>query len=184
MEKSNLVPFFRHDLDILFVGLNPAKGSNDNGHYFSVNQAFWNQLYDAELIKRPIDKLIADNIIFGSTSLNFNNWQYGITDLVTKYAESDSSKIAPTNDDCTKLLNDIQKFKPKTAILLHGKVLSNLCDYLGRTTPKANTGKLGQLIKNCKTEFYNIAFPHGNAISSVDKVIRYKELKKELLKLN
>ncbi len=32
MEKSKLVPFLRPNLDILFVGLNPAKGSSDNGH--------------------------------------------------------------------------------------------------------------------------------------------------------
>lgn len=182
MEESKLVPFLRPNLDILFIGLNPAKGSNDNGHYFSVNQAFWNQLYDAELINEPVNKLNADNIIFGSNHLNFNNWQYGITDLVTKFAESDSSKIDPTYDDCIKLFKDIEKFNPKTAIILHKKVLSNLFNCIDGTTPKANTGKLGQLIKNCKTEFFNIAFPHGNSITSADKVKRYNELKRELLK--
>jgi len=45
--KSNLVPFIRDNLDILFIGLNPAKGSSENRHYFSVKPAFWNQLYDA-----------------------------------------------------------------------------------------------------------------------------------------
>lgn len=41
--------------DILFVGLNPAKGSSDNLHYFSINQAFWNRLYDAGLIIARVD---------------------------------------------------------------------------------------------------------------------------------
>lgn len=63
MEKSKLVPFVRENLDILFVGLNPAKGSSYNCHYFSVNQAFWNQLYDAGLITARIDKASADGEI-------------------------------------------------------------------------------------------------------------------------
>ncbi|MFT6210117.1 MAG: hypothetical protein ACJATE_000723, partial [Bacteroidia bacterium] len=88
MEEARLIPFLRNDLDILFVGLNPAKGSNDNRHYFSVNQAFWNQLFEAELITQPVNKQIADDIVFGGNNLNFDNWEYGITDLVTEYAES------------------------------------------------------------------------------------------------
>lgn len=66
MEKSRLVPFVRYGLDILFVGLNPANGSDDHGHYFSVNQAFWNQLYKAGLITENVDKLCADDEIFGN----------------------------------------------------------------------------------------------------------------------
>jgi hypothetical protein len=171
-------------LDILFVGLNPAKGSNDNRHYFSVNQAFWNQLFEAELITQPVNKQIADDIVFGGNNLNFDNWEYGITDLVTEYAESDSRKIAPTSEHCRRLIIDVEKFKPKAVVLLHGKVISNLCTYIGKNIPKANTGQMGQLIENCKTEFFNIAFPHGNTISTVKKVARYLELKKELLKLD
>ncbi|MFT6210681.1 MAG: hypothetical protein ACJATE_001302 [Bacteroidia bacterium] len=79
---------------------------------------------------------------------------------------------------------DVEKFKPKAVVLLHGKVISNLCTYIGKNIPKANTGQMGQLIENCKTEFFNIAFPHGNTISTVKKVARYLELKKELLKLD
>jgi len=182
MEKSKLVPFLRPQLDILFIGLNPAKGSSDNGHYFSVNQAFWNQLLEAGLILKPIDKMVADNFIFGNNKYNFNEWNYGITDLVTTIAESDSSKIKPTYQDSANTISVIKKYKPLTAILLHGKVLSNICSYLDISTPKANTGKMGYLVKDCNTLFYNIAFPHGNSILSSDKVDRYKELKKELLK--
>jgi hypothetical protein len=71
MEQSSLVPFVRKNLDILFVGLNPAEGSSRNGHYFSVNQAFWNQLYEAGLITKFADKLNADNLIFGSNKYNY-----------------------------------------------------------------------------------------------------------------
>jgi len=183
MEKSKLVPFLRSDLDILFVGLNPAKGSSDNGHYFSVNQAFWNQLFQSGLILKQISKLVADNIVFGNNKYNFNEWNYGITDLVSAIAESDSSKIKPTFRDSIALIDELKKHKPKMAILLHGKVLSNLCDHLNIATPKANSGNMGQLVNDCSTIFFNIAFPHGNAINSNDKINRYKELKDDLVKM-
>lgn len=82
MKESRLKPFIHSGLDILFVGLNPARGSSQNGHYFSVNASFWNQLNEAGLITEFIDKGIADEIVFGSTCININEYQYGITDLV------------------------------------------------------------------------------------------------------
>jgi hypothetical protein len=103
MEQSTLIPFVRENLDILFVGLNPAKGSSCNCHYFSVNQSFWNQLYVSGLITCPIDKLEGDDMVFGGTSVNFHGWAYGITDLSPSFAESDSRKITPTCDECENL---------------------------------------------------------------------------------
>jgi len=69
MNKSTLIPFLRNDLDIMFVGLNPAKGSSENGHYFSVRQAFWEQLYKSGIITGNIDKLIADEYVFNFLSI-------------------------------------------------------------------------------------------------------------------
>ena len=177
MEKSTLIPFLRNDLEILFVGLNPAKGSSNNKHYFSVNQSFWNQLFDSKLILENIDKSRADETVFGLTKINYRQWNYGITDLVIEIAESKSSDIKPTQSDCQRLKNTIITFKPKTVVLLHGKVLSSFVDYLGYVVPPANTGNLGKLIKSINTTFFNIAFPHGNAIASRVKVERYIELK-------
>lgn len=181
MEKSNLVPFIRMNLDILFVGLNPATGSSQNKHYFSVNQALWNQLYTSGLLIQNIDKSIADNIVFGETKVNYDGWSYGITDLVHNIAESDSRKIKPTSSDCERLRLDILKYKPKTVVLLHGTVLKKFIKYLGHEVPKSNSGNLGKLIQGTDTIFFNIAFPHGNAITDHDKVNNYKQLKKYLI---
>jgi len=52
--------------------------------------------------------------------------------------------------------------------------------YLGYVVPKSNTGVLGKLIENCDTNFFNIAFPHGNTITSEQKVEKYIELKEYL----
>lgn len=182
MEQSSLIPFVRENLDVLFVGLNPAKGSSCNRHYFSVNQAFWNQLYSAGLIISRVDKSNADDVVFGGTSINFQGWSYGVTDLITEIAESDSRQIRPTRKNCEDLRNSILVLKPKVAILLHGKVLDNLLPFLGCSAPPANSGELGKLIPDCPTMFFNIAFPHGNAITSDSKVAQYKKVKQYLSK--
>ena len=183
MENSNLVPFVRDNMDILFVGLNPAIGSSRNRRYFSVNQAIWNQLHDSGLIMSRVDKSVADEIVFGTTDINFRGWSYGITDLITAVAESDSRKIKPTRQDCEDLYALIKKLSPKVAILLHGKVLKHFLTFLGHSVPSANSGKIGMLIKDCPTMFFNIAFPHGNGILSVNKIIQYQAVKTYLLEL-
>lgn len=183
MEKSNLTPFIRKNLKILFIGLNPAKGSSDNGHYFSVKQSFWEQLYKSGLILEEIDKSKADETVFGSTRINLNNWNYGITDLITEIAESDSRTINPTDEDCYNLKNLIKQLNPDVAVLLHGKVLEKFIKYLSKTPPKTNTGKIGKIIPEVNTVFFNIAFPHGNSITNESKIERYKELKHFILSI-
>ncbi|MCH7972536.1 MAG: hypothetical protein IH949_01355 [Bacteroidetes bacterium] len=181
MEESNLTPFIRQKLDILFVGLNPAFGSSRNKHYFSVFQSFWSQLFESGLITSNVDKSNADEIIFGSTQKNFNNWSFGITDLVTEVAENKSSKIKPTRTHVRRLLDTIKENEPIVVILLHGKVLDKVLSFLGYDTPDANSGELGKILKDYESNFFNMAFPHGNTITSVDKVKRYFEVKDYLI---
>ncbi|MCL5961059.1 MAG: hypothetical protein M1358_17435 [Chloroflexi bacterium] len=180
-EPSRLRPFVRSNLDILFVGLNAAAGSSRNGHYFSVNQAFWDQLHAAGLIASHVDKLIADEIVFGGgANINFKNWSYGITDLVTDVAGSCSAKIKPARRDCELLRYTISDCSPRVAVLLHGKLLKRFLTFLGHPVPPANFGELGRLIPSCSTVFFSIAFPHGNAILSENKVAQYQAVKRYL----
>ena len=144
MEKSNLIPFVRNNLDILFVGLNPAVGSSRNRRYFSANQAIWNQLYDSGLITSRVDKSIADELVFGQKDINFQGWSYGITDLIPSIAESDSRKIKPTRQNSEDLQALIKRFSPKVAILIHGKVVEHLLKFLEYPVPSANSGKIGR----------------------------------------
>ncbi len=176
MEKSNLTPFLRKNLDILFVGLNPAKGSSENRHYFSVNSSFWNQIAEAGLITEWINKATADTIVFGSNEINMNKWNYGITDLITEIAESNSSKVKPTIRDNQRLEEVIRAYKPKVVILLHGKVNDSFLPYLGCFAYKNNQGFLGKIMGGCETMFYTIAFPHGNTIKSEEKIKHYKSV--------
>lgn len=174
-----IYPFIREGLDILFVGLNPANTSSKKGHYFSTNPAFWNQLYDAGLITKSIDMNTADNIVFGSSEINYKNCQYGVTDLVNYLAESNSSKVKPTEQHCKNLEQNILTYKPKKVILLHSKVIKYfVTKYLHK--PVVEYGCIGKLIDNCESLFYNVPFPHGNAITSEIKVELYKKIKETL----
>jgi len=183
LEQSTLIPFVRKNLDILFVGLNPAKGSSRNRHYFSVNQSFWNQLYESGLIINPVNKSKADDQIFGRTALNFHGWSFGITDLVPRFAESDSKKIKPDRTDCENLAVLIQDISPKVVILLHSKVIKYFFNYVNFPLPPTNAGQIGCIIPGCSTLFFNIAFPHANTIPSKAKVENYKHVKQYLISL-
>jgi G:T/U-mismatch repair DNA glycosylase len=182
MEKSNLIPFLRRGLDILFIGLNPALGSSRNKQYFSVVQSFWDQLYRSGLITQYVDKSIADELIFGLTDYNFNNWNFGITDLVTSVAESNSRKVEPTHNDTQNLKRTIEDYSPRVVIILHGKVLKKFLEYIGIPVPESNSGYMGNILAGHPTVFYNIAFPHGNTITSSEKIERYREVKEYLLR--
>lgn len=184
MEKSKLVPFVRNGLDILFVGLNPANGSDSHRHYFSVNQAFWNQLYKAGLITDKLDKSCADYEIFGKNEKNFNNWSYGITDLVPDVVNSNSRKVRPSNINCENLEILIRKNSPRVAVLLHSRVKKYFLAFLGVKSEDNEFGQIGRIIKNCSTMFYTVPFPHGNHVKSEIKINCYAEIKRFLEKVS
>ena len=174
-----LYPFVRHGLDMLIVGLNPGGTSSQKGHYFSTNSALWNQLYESGLITRPVDKNVADELVFRSSRINANGWEYGITDLVDYLAESDSRKVSPTNENCRKLMQTILENKPKVVVLLHSKVIKHFVKgFLGKGD--VEYGNLGKLIDGFDTVFFNVPFPCGNAITSEAKVELYKQVKEVL----
>ena len=174
-----LNPFVKDGLDILFVGLNPGGTSSQKGHYFSTNPALWNQLYASGLITRPVNMNDADEQVFRSTIINANGWKYGITDLVNYFAESDSRKVRPSKQNCIDLKQTIIKHKPKVVVLLHCKVIKHFVKgLLGKQN--VEYGNLGKLIDGCDTVFFNVPFPHGNAITTETKVELYKQIKETL----
>lgn len=180
-----IYPIIRPNLDILFVGLNPAKTSSEKGHYFSTDPAFWNQLYEAGLITERVDMEEADDIVFRSSKINYNNWEYGITDLVNYLAESKSRKVTPTKKHCEELEQTIIKYKPKVVVLLHSKVREHFVKgYLNKNITIKN-GDFGKLISGCDTNFYNVPFPHGNEkyYSDERKIEHYKKIKELLIQL-
>jgi len=119
---------------------------------------------------------IADDQVFGSSSINASHWEYGITDLVNFHAESDSTKVTPTMNNCIELMQTIIEFQPKIVVLLHSKIIKSFVEkHIGKRCTKY--GNLGKLINGCNTVFYNVPFPHGNIISHEEKVKLYKLIK-------
>ncbi len=180
MGESQLNPFVKEGLDILFVGLNPANGSNSQRHYFSVNQAFWNQLLSAGLITENVNKLCADDEIFGKNKKNYKGWSYGITDLVPKVVDSNSKNVKPSDDDCEHLKELIKNCSPRVVVLLHKKVEKKFLSYVKSKFDDNETGRVGRIIGKCSTMFYLVPFPHGNHIKSEVKIKRYAGIKKYL----
>jgi G:T/U-mismatch repair DNA glycosylase len=178
-----LRPIIRTELDILFIGLNPGKISNNNGHYFSSNRAFWDQLYNSGLIIQHVDKSDADDRIFKSTAYNFMKWDYGITDLVPNVANSNSREVRPEKEHYNKLASMIVDNEPRAAVFLHNKVFKCFQRQLGYNACKANYGKLGNLISDCQTIFFNVPFPSGNNIPTKTKIELYNQIKAHLLRI-
>ena len=175
-KKVNLKPFVRKNLDILFIALNPPEISNKKGHYFSVKQSLWNQLYESGLISEMVDKEIADEQVFGSNKLNYNSWQYGVIDLAPDIIETVGAKVKPTDDHVKKLIENICYYKPKIALIIQNRVRDKIC----KENIPMNTGLIGRILEEdygCNTEFFLIPFPHGNSIKDKVKVDLYKKIK-------
>tara|TARA_B100000131_G_C17797626_1_gene484060 strand:- start:36 stop:605 length:570 start_codon:yes stop_codon:yes gene_type:complete len=182
-KKVNLKPFIRKNLDILFIALNPPEESNKKGHYFSVKQSLWNQLYKSGLISEIVDKEIADEQVFGSNKLNYNNWQYGIIDLVPDIVKTDGAKVKPTDDHVKKLIENICYYKPKIALIIEYKVR----DKIYKKGIPMDTGYIGRILEEdyeCKTEFFLIPFPHGDSVKHDIKIDLYKKVKQFIKKKN
>ena len=175
METQNLKPFLKKNMDVLFIGLNPSDISDGNGHYFSVNKSFWNQLFQSGLITKDIDKSTADEIVFGKNEFNKNRWSYGIADLVPYISDRVSKNIKVTKNDYKNLKNLISKYKPKTVCIIHNEVMKCIRKN-GPEIKDIKYGQIGKIFEDLDTMFFYIPFPHGNAYTTVYKIKLYKEL--------
>ena len=175
VNSVNLKPFIKHNLEILFIALNPPEISNEIGHYFSKVPNFWNQLFLSGLITRNVKKETADELIFGSNKYNYKNWNYGLVDLVPNIIETSSSKVKPLDSHINNLKNLIIEYKPKNAIIIHSKVRDKLYN---KHTPMTK-GYIGKILLNegCETNFFLAPFPHGDSIKQEVKISLYKKIK-------
>ena len=151
-------------MDVLFVGLNPATASAERQHYFSTTGHFWYRLYDSGLITRALGCSnvdgYADELVFGQTTYNAHNWSYGITDLVRTVVETNSRNVKPTSEDCKAFCDNIRTFRPRTVVLMGGKVYDSFirCCRLSRQVSN-EYGNKGRLLAGCDTIFFYVPFP-------------------------
>lgn len=170
--------YLKENLDVLFIALNPPEQSNKNGHYFSGSKSsFYKQLYLSVLISKELDKLDADEVVFGGNNYNYKNKNYGVIDLLPDLVETKGSKVSVKKRDIELMIDRIFLYKPKIVCVMHSKVKNRLSKYI-----KTNLiyGYNGKLFDNLDTQFYCNYFPNGNNISTEGKVNIYKEIRDNL----
>ncbi|WP_034893723.1 hypothetical protein [Gillisia sp. Hel_I_29] len=162
----NLSEYIHPEMDILFVALNAPVNSNDNGHWFTNNLSFWNILYRTGIITQSVtNKLHGDEKVFGKSSINFNNWTIGVTDLIRTVVETDSSKVDPTKDDVNRILDILKLNKVKKLCLMHSKVGAAFRDYAFNTS--FNKNRYGKIGTWNETEIYEVPF-HNATVANKD----------------
>jgi hypothetical protein len=170
--------YLKDGLDLLFIALNPPKQSNNNGHYFSGrNSTFFKQLAESGLIARQVDKLIADDIVFGDTRYNYEKKRFGVIDLIPTVEETNSNKVKVKSEDVRLLLLRLQKFRPKNVCIIHSEVMRQ---FTRETGIKLKYGYNGKLLEGLDIDFYCNYFPNGNPIATGIKLEIYRDLKSRL----
>jgi hypothetical protein len=124
--EVNLPEFLHPEMDILFLALNPPEVSNKKGHYFSRNLSFWNLMYDAGLITKPIfNPVLGDTTIFGGQTINYKNAVYGVTDLNRDVVETHSGSVDVEQTQVARTLNILKTHETKVLCLIHSKVATS-----------------------------------------------------------
>jgi len=174
---ANLRPFLRPKLDVLFVALNPPAQSNENGHYFSgKNSRFFHLVHLSGLITKPLAKEMADEIVFGSTVVNYRGSGFGVVDLVEHLVETDSSRVRPARMDVDSLLQRVRKFRPRFVCVIHSKArdaLNGHPDIAGAL----HWGMCGSVLRDSQCMFVVNYFPNGNRIADEPKLKIFRALR-------
>jgi G:T/U-mismatch repair DNA glycosylase len=184
MTKVNLKPFIRHNLDVLFVALNPPPQSNSNRHYFSgKNSRFFKLLYSSGLIEHEVDKDKSDKLIFGHNDHNYKKSSFGVMDLVPNIVKSSSNRITSTPEHVDKFVAHIKKFRPRFVCIIYGKV-GKAINRVRKTKPEIlrdlERGKFDKILRDCPSVFLWTYFPNGNNISDEIKLRHFRMLREKL----
>ena len=176
---SCLKPFLQYELDVLFVALNPPRQSDTNCHWFSGKQSrFFHLLYRSNLVSQDVDKATADDIVFGSTSINYKGARYGVVDLVPDQVETKSQRVNPKWEHLDMLVRNIQCYQPRLVCVLHYKVQRAI----NRMQHPAIMGELmygncGSILRGCSSTFFLNYFPNGNRYSDRVKIEIFESLR-------
>jgi mismatch-specific thymine-DNA glycosylase len=140
-------------LKILFIAKTPAPVSVDAGHYFQGRQGkmFWNKLADYGILNVPSGR-------FEDEYLTINN--YGLTDIVKvprNYGNEPSDE--EYKNGVQRILNLIEKRKPKVIVFVYKKVLDNIVRLSFGVDKKSKYGFNSQLEKYFNSKVFVFPMP-------------------------
>jgi len=151
-------PLIKHDLDYLFVGINPVKKSIVNGkyEYFKSNSTFYSLLHKAGITKEKLNHYtLLDN------NIGIVNYYSNYFGKYNEVSEKDKEKAKRS------LKRYLLKYKPKKIIFLSFKTAQDF------TYCKRKYGKLGWYYYS---DFYIVPFP-TMPMKLKDKIKYYKRIK-------
>jgi hypothetical protein len=134
--RAKLRPFVRLNLDVPFLALNPPQQSNDNGHYFSGD----------------VPKSYGDEVVFGSTSVNYKQSAFGVIDLLAELVETHSGKVRPSQGHVEQVVANIRRLEPRFVCVIHSKVRDALNRHAGFTR-ELDYGICGAILPACNSQF-------------------------------
>jgi mismatch-specific thymine-DNA glycosylase len=140
-------------LDILFIAKTPATVSVDAGHYFQGRQGrmFWNKLSEYEILKVPKGQF-EDEFL--------GKYNYGLTDIVKvprEYGNEPSEEEYKSG--VMRILNLIEKYKPKVIVFVYKKVLDNIVRLSFGISTKSKYGFNSQLEKFFNSKVFVFPMP-------------------------
>ena len=163
----NLKEYIYNEMDILFLALNAPETSNANAHWFSRNLSFWNLLFKSGLITQKIkDPLKGDEIVFGSSKINYNQWIYGVTDLNNELVETNSQHVSIDTKHLNRILKILERNHVKKLCLMHSKV-GECIRNSGKLTDVQNN-RYGYIGKIGETLVYEVPF-HNASIANKEQ---------------
>ncbi|MFX4263148.1 uracil-DNA glycosylase family protein [Pelotomaculum propionicicum] len=170
--------YLREGLDILFIALNPPRQSNANGHYFSGrNSRFFKQLFKSGLITENLNKLVADDLVFGGTKFNYKNKLFGVIDLKPRTEETNSNKVRVMREEVILMIDRIRRYRPRRVCIIHSEVRKQFGKMTGITLQDGFNGKV---LEGCDTDFYYNHFPNGSNIPDEVKIDIYRIIRDSL----
>lgn len=180
MTVVNLRSFLQSNLDVLFVGLNPPEQSNANGHYFSgKGSRFFDLLQKSGLITKAVSKANADEIVFGSTSVNYKNKSFGVIDLADNTVQTYSGKVEPNKKHVDALLQQILELEPRFTCIIHYKVRNAIKKHVRLSSP-LTYGICGTVLPDSVSSVVMNYFPNGNNIPDETKLQIFRDLRNAL----
>lgn len=166
----DILPDNSGKLEILFIAKTPATKSVAAGHYFQGRQGqmFWNRLKEYGILGTKSGTFEDENLIDN---------KFGLTDIVKKPRDfGDEPSEREYREGLERILNLINKHKPKVIVFVYKKVLDNILRWGHGLNVKSVYGFNDDLKKYFDSEVFVFPLP-GTPCTTDQGIKAMNELK-------